>query len=137
MTAFTRSNVSAGSSAAGRWGLDAGVVEREVDPAEGVHRAVHEGGDLGLVGDVAGDAERLITGGGQLVGGGAQRLLVDVGEHDGRPRGSEGAGGLEAHAGARAGDERDAAVEVVRRVRRRQAHGLTMPLIDSRSAIVR
>ena len=38
------------------------------------------GGDLVLVGDVAGDAEHLVAGGGQLVGGGVERVLVDVGE---------------------------------------------------------
>jgi hypothetical protein len=53
------------------------------EPAEGVDRALDEGGDLGLVGHVARDAERLMIRGGQLVGGGAERVLVDAGEHDG------------------------------------------------------
>ena len=74
---------------------DAGVVERHVEPAERVDGALDQGGDLVLVGDVAGDAERLVAGGGQLVGRGAQRLLVDVGEHDG------GAGAANARAVAR------------------------------------
>jgi hypothetical protein len=63
--------------------LDAGVVEGHVEPAEGVDRALDEGGNLGLVGHVAGDGERLMTGGGELVGGGAEGVFVDVGEHDG------------------------------------------------------
>jgi hypothetical protein len=63
---------------------DAGVAEGHVEPAERVDRARYEFGDLGLVGYVAGHAERLITGGGQLVGGRGERVLVDVGEHDGR-----------------------------------------------------
>ena len=53
---------------------DAGVVEGHVEPAELGDGALDEGGDLVLVGDVAGDAERPVTGGGQLVGRGAQRL---------------------------------------------------------------
>ena len=80
---------------------DAGVVERHVEPAELGDGAIDERGDLVFVGDVAGDAERLVAGGGQLVGRGAQRLLVDVGEHDGGAGRGEGAGGVEPHAGSR------------------------------------
>ncbi len=47
----------------GGWGLDAGVVERHVEPAEGGDGAVDHRGDLVLVGDVAGDAEHLVSGG--------------------------------------------------------------------------
>ena len=99
-----------------RGDLDAGVVERHVEPAERVDRALDEGGDLVLVGDVAGDGERPMTGGGQLVGGGAKRLLVGVGEDDGGAGAGEGLGGGKAHAGAGAGDDGDLAVEVVGRV---------------------
>jgi hypothetical protein len=49
-----------------------------------VDRTVAEFGRLALIGDVTGDAERPVTCGGQLVGRGRQRLLVDVGEHHGR-----------------------------------------------------
>ena len=80
--------------------------------------AVDHRGDLVLVGDVAGDAEHLVPGGGQVVGGGAERVLVDVGEHDGGAGLGEGPGGGEAHAGAGAGDEGDLAGEVVGRVHR-------------------
>jgi hypothetical protein len=92
---------------------DAGVVEGHVEPAEGVHRAVDEGGDLGLVGHVAGDAERLMTGGGQLVGGGAEPVLVDVGEHDSGAGCGEGLGGVTPHARAGAGDDGDLVAKVV------------------------
>src|SRR3712207_6039994 len=93
--------------------LDAGVVERHVEAAEGGDGALDEGGDLVLVRDVAGDAERLVSGVGQLSGGGAQRLLVGVGEHDGGAGFGEGLRGGEAHPGARAGDDGDLVVEVI------------------------
>jgi hypothetical protein len=60
----------------GRRDLDAGVVERQVEPTEAVDRAFDQGGDLVLVGHVAGDSERSIPGGGQLVGGGTKGLVV-------------------------------------------------------------
>jgi hypothetical protein len=69
----------------GRRGLDAGVVEREVEPAEARHGPVYERGDLLLVGHVAGDAERLTVRGGQLGRRGPEGLLVAVGKHDGGP----------------------------------------------------
>ena len=57
-----------------------------------VDRALDERGDLGFVGHVAGDAERLMARGGQLVAGGTDRVLVDVGEHDGGAGSGERAG---------------------------------------------
>ena len=62
----------------GGWGLDAGVVERHVEPAERGDGAVDHRGDLVLVGDVAGDAEHLVSGGLQVVGGGAASGVVVV-----------------------------------------------------------
>jgi hypothetical protein len=57
LVAFTRSKISAGSSAGvSRRGLDAGVVEREVESAEGRDGAFDKRGDLLLVGHVADDA---------------------------------------------------------------------------------
>jgi hypothetical protein len=95
---------------------DPGVVERHVEPAEVGDGAIHQRGDLVLVGDVAGHAEPAVPGGGQLVRGFAQRLLVDVGEHDRGARGGERARRVEAHAGGGAGDERDLSGELVGRV---------------------
>ena len=69
----------------GRRDLDAGVVEREVEPAEARHGPVYERGDLLLVGDVAGDAERPTARGGQLGRRGPEDPLVAVGKHDGGP----------------------------------------------------
>ena len=100
----------------GRRGLDAGVVERQVEPAEGVDCAFDQGGDLLLVGHVAGNSERLIPGGGQLVGGGTKGLVVDVGEDNGSARFGEGLGSGKPHPGAGPGDQGDLAGEVVGRV---------------------
>ncbi len=110
---MTRSKVSAGVGRVSGPDLDAGIVERHVESPEGVDRALDEGGDLSLVGHVAGDAERLMTGGDQLVGGCAERILVDVGEHDGGAGCGEGAGGVTPHARAGAGDDGDVAAKVV------------------------
>ena len=60
--------------------LDAGVVEGHVEPAERVDRCLHHGGDAVLVGHVASDAEHLVSCGGEVVGGGAESVLVDVGQ---------------------------------------------------------
>src|SRR4051794_13268953 len=97
---------------------DAGVVEGHVEAAVLGDGAVDERGDLILVGDVARDAERAVTEVGQLVGGRAQRLLVDIGEHDRGARCGESAGSVKPHpgAGAGAGDKGDLAGEVVGRV---------------------
>ena len=46
--------------------LDAGVVERHVQPAERVDGGLHRRGDAVLVGDVAFDAERLVAGAGKF-----------------------------------------------------------------------
>ena len=48
----------------GGWGLDAGVVERHVEPTERGDGALDHRGDLVLVGHVAGHAEHLVPGGG-------------------------------------------------------------------------
>ena len=111
LIALTRSKVSAGSSAA-----PVGVVEREVEPAEARHGAFYECGDLLLVGDVADDAERLTARGGQLGRRGPGGLLVAVGKHDGGPGLGERLRCGEPHAGAGAGDDGNAVVEVVGRV---------------------
>ena len=51
------------------WNLDAGVVERHVEPAERVDGRLHHGGHAVLVGHVTPNAEDPVAGGGQLVGG--------------------------------------------------------------------
>ncbi len=100
----------------GRRSLDAGVVEREVEPAEARHGAFYKCGDLLLVGHVAYDAERLTARGGQLGRRGPEGLLVAVGKHDGGPGLGERLRCGEPHAGAGAGDDGNAVVEVVGRV---------------------
>src|SRR5215213_3044494 len=71
--------------------LDAGVVERHVEPSERGDGAVHHGGHAVLVGDVAGDAQHLVAIG-------------------------EGAGGGQTHTRARTRDEGYLPGEVVGRV---------------------
>ena len=61
---------------------DTGIVERHVQLTEGRDRALDHGRDLRLVRHVAGDADRPVTGRGQLPGRGAQRVLVDIDEND-------------------------------------------------------
>jgi hypothetical protein len=70
-----------------------GAVERHVQAAEGRHRPLDHGRGLVLVGDIAADSERSIPGGGQLVGGGTKRPVVDVGQDNGSARFGEGLGG--------------------------------------------
>jgi hypothetical protein len=62
---------------------DAGIVERHIEPTERGDCALDHGGHLVFPCHVAGDADHLAMGRRQLVGRDAQRLLVDVGEHDG------------------------------------------------------
>jgi len=117
-------------------GLDSRV--REVEPAEGVDRALEQSGDLGLVRHVADDGQRLVARGGQLLGRRLDALLVVTREHDGGPGLGERLRGGQPDARAGAGDERNAVLEVVGRVRViRGAHGRTITLIDPRSAIAR
>jgi hypothetical protein len=73
-----------------------------------------------------------VSRGGQLVGRGAERVFVHVGEHDRGAGGREGPGGVEPHATAGAGDERDLATEVVGWV-----HGRNSTLIASRWSMAR
>ena len=83
LMALTRSKLSAGSSAASVGGIwMPALLNAMSSRPKVVDGAVDQRGDLVLVGDVAGDAERLVPGGGQLLGGGVRAALVDVGEHD-------------------------------------------------------
>src|SRR5829696_1230090 len=96
--------------------LDAGVVERHVEPSERGDGAVHHGGHAVLVGDVAGDAQHLVASGAELVGSVMEGGLVDVGQDDRGPGFGEGAGGGQTHTRARTRDEGYLPGEVVGRV---------------------
>lgn len=50
---------------------------------------------------------------GELLGGGVDSILVDIGEGDGGSRGGKGTGGGQAHTGGGAGDEGDLSGEVI------------------------
>jgi hypothetical protein len=53
-----------------RWNLDAGIVEGEVEPAEGFDGRLHHGRHTVLLGDVTPNTEDPVAGGCQLVCGG-------------------------------------------------------------------
>jgi NAD(P)-dependent dehydrogenase (short-subunit alcohol dehydrogenase family) len=62
---------------------DAGVVKGHVEPPESLDGAINERGHLSLVGHVAADAEDLVPGFAEMLSGGLQGVLVDIGENDG------------------------------------------------------
>ena len=95
---------------------DTGIVERHVQPTEGRDRAPDHGRDLRLVRHVAGDADRPVTGRGQLPGRGAQRVLVDIDENDRGARLGECLRGRESDAGAGAGDKGNLALKIINRI---------------------
>lgn len=95
---------------------DTGIVERHVQLTEGRDRALDHGRDLRLVRHVAGDADRPVTGRGQLPGRGAQRVLVDIDENDRGARLGECLRGRESDAGAGAGDKGDLALKIINRI---------------------
>jgi hypothetical protein len=64
--------------AAGVGNLDAGIVERHVQPAESSHGLGDGSGDLVLVSHITGQAESLVSGRGQPAGGGLDGDRVDV-----------------------------------------------------------
>ena len=104
------------SSAIAHRAEDTGVVERHVQLTEGGDRALDHGGDLRLVRHVAGDADSPVPGRGQRLGRGAQRVLVDVDEHDGGARLDECLRGRAPDAGARAGDKGDLTRKIIYRI---------------------
>jgi hypothetical protein len=61
------------------WNLDAGVVQRHVEPTERVDGCVHHGSHAVFVGHVATNAQHLVADGGQVIGSGTKRALVDIG----------------------------------------------------------
>jgi hypothetical protein len=93
--------------------LDAGVIECHVEPSECVDGGVHHGGHTVLVGDVTRDAQHLVAGGAELLGSVMEGGFVDVGKDDRSSGFGEGAGGGQAHARARTGDEGNLPGEVV------------------------
>ena len=85
LIALTRSKISAGSSAASLWNLDAGVVERHVEPTERVDGRLHHCCHAVLIGHVTTNPKHMMAGGCQLVCGRTKRGLVDVGDDDRGP----------------------------------------------------
>jgi hypothetical protein len=106
------------------WDLDAGVVERHVEPAERVDGRLRHGRHAVLVGHVTPNTKDPVASGCQLVCGRTKRGLVDVGDDDRGPGLGERARRGETHAGAPTGDECYLSSEVVGRV-----HGLDPPSV--------
>ena len=95
-----------------RAGLDAGVVDHDVEPAEGLHGLADEPLEVGHLADVGVDADRLVAQGGDLALEVLGGLLVGhVVDHDlGARLGEVQRHGL-ADAAVAAGDDGDLAVE--------------------------
>jgi hypothetical protein len=68
---------------AGVGNLDAGIVERRIEPPERRHGLGNRGRDLVLVGDIAGEGEHLVPGRGQIVGGRLGSVGVEVDQRHG------------------------------------------------------
>jgi hypothetical protein len=89
----------------------AGVVEQDVQAAEGVLRQVHGGGDLAFVGDVTGGEADLV---GETLFQHLALLGLQVGGDDPRPLGHEQFHRSQPDARASPGDHRDLAVQTSR-----------------------
>jgi hypothetical protein len=113
------------------WDLDAGVVERHIEPAERVDGRLHHGRHAVLVGHVTTNPKDLVASGCQLLGGRIKRGLVDVGDDDGGPGLCEPVCGGKPHAGAPTRHECYLSSEVVGRV-----HGIDSPFVDQLRSIV-
>ena len=85
---------------------DAGVVDQDVEGAEGGGRGGGHRGDAGVVANVGDNRQRI-----ELGGGAGDRLGIDVGDHHPGALGAEHPGDARAEAGGAAGDERGLAVE--------------------------
>jgi hypothetical protein len=96
--------------------LDAGIVERHVEPAIFGNRPINCGGDLRLVRHVAGHADRNAAFLDDLRRFLRGKIPVAIGQHHGRAVLCEGAGGGEAHAHRRAGDQSHLTREVIGRI---------------------
>src|SRR5262249_46089572 len=86
----------------------AGIVDEDVDRAEGVDRGLHRGVDVGALRDVAAHGNRLVA---DRRRGVARGLSVDVDDGNARAFAREGGGNALAGARAPTGDERNLVVE--------------------------
>ena len=95
------------------WPENACVVIGHVEPAEGRDRAFHHSGGLRLIGDIAGDCDRLVTRLFERFDRRGQGLLIAIGEHNGCAGMSERLSGSKADAGARTCDKSNLAFEFI------------------------
>ena len=91
MTSCCRSQSCSVVSSSGLEMRQAGVVDDQVDPAEGEHGRAERRGHRVLVGHVGGDRRRHV-GAADLGGGGLRLLQVEVGDDDAGALGGEPVG---------------------------------------------
>jgi hypothetical protein len=84
-----------------------GIVERRIEATEGGYSLRDHCCYFSLVGDIAPDANRLVSGGDEFFCCRANRILVDVCQRHRSSRLREGSSGHQTHARARASDEGD------------------------------
>ena len=89
----------------------AGVVDQDVDLAEGGQRRVDQRLPGGIAGDIAGHAHRAAAGGHDGLGHRIGGLLLQVADHHRRAGLREQLGDAAADAGAAAGDDRHLALQ--------------------------
>src|SRR5207244_10927460 len=94
----------------------AAVVERHIQPAEGLHRSLDHCGDLGLVGHVADDPEGLVTRVLEVLLHRGERGCIDVPEDDSCAGLRKLLSCCQAHTRAGTRYQRDLAGEIVGRI---------------------
>jgi len=87
--------------------LGAGIVDRDIQPAEARDGTIVQGLDVGLIADIGADEGGLRTEAAQLVGQSRSGVVAAPGDDDGCALAGEGDGSGATDPGQRAGDEND------------------------------
>src|SRR5579883_279129 len=94
-----------------RPGIDAGIVDDDVEPAEARRCRLDDAKDGRAIADIEDKGARLAARRGDLPGNALRRLAAAIGDRNGGSRESEEPGDGGTDAASRAGDQRDLAVE--------------------------